>query len=544
MTMFSRLFRPSNSIAAGAIILGLFSLVSRLLGLLRDRLLASAFGAGSVLDAYYAAFRIPDFVFNIIVLGALSAGFIPIFSELFERDRDKAWRFSQAVLLLISAGLLVTCMLLYAGMPWLIPVIAPGFNQETAALSVQLSRVMLLSPLFLGISSVFGGILQSFKRFFAYSLAPVFYNMGIIFGIVALVPAMGPMGLAWGVGIGAAAHLALQALVSGNIGWSWQWVRPWQQAGLADIGALMGPRTLSIALNEATLFIVTLMASGLPRGSLTQFSFAHNLAHLPIGLFGISFAVAAFPSLSSAMAQGRLKKFRKVFHNSISSLLVFLVPTVICMAVFSREIILLLLGSGKFGTTAVVQTAAILLALSGHMVAQSLLPIYARSYYAQKNTWYPLIAAAFGVALNAGLAFALSRRYGVVGLAVSLSLASTAQFFALMLGPQVKAAYRSLSEVRTSMLQSVLSGAVMLFILLTSKYLVGILVFQPSRVEVAAFLIVQVMLALTAYIALLRAFGSREYLQYKNIFQRKLGSFSISIPQVARGHEEDSSLPH
>lgn len=533
--MFSRLFRASNSIAAGAIILGLFSLVSRVLGLLRDRLLASTFGAGGTLDAYYAAFRIPDFVFNIVVLGALSAGFIPIFSELYEREKERAWRFSQAVLLSISAGLIVITAGLYLLMPKLVPLIAPGFPADTAALTVGLSRIMLLSPLCLGISSVFGGILQSFKQFFAFSLAPVLYNAGIIVGIVAFTPSMGPVGLAWGVGLGAFAHLFLQYVVAKHAGWSWQWIAPWKAAGLSEIMALMGPRTLSIVLNEATLFIVTLMASGLAKGSLTQFSFAHNLAHIPIGLFGISFAVAAFPSLSAAMAQGREKRFRKVFHQTLSSLLVFVVPVVVLMTVFNKEIILLLLGSDKFGAEKVAQTSAVLLALSGHMVAQTLLPTYVRSYYAQKNTWYPLVAAAVGVALNAGLAFTLSSRYGVTGLAISLSIASAVQLFALMAGPQLKVEYRSLPDVRKAMRQSAAGGAMMLLILVPLKLALDS-VLSPGRFEVAAVLFLQTTIGLSAYILFLRSVKSKEYEIYQSIFQTRLQALLAFVP---KGKEDE-----
>lgn len=539
--MFSRLFRASNGIAAGAIILGLFGLVSRLLGLIRDRLLASTFGAGELLDAYYAAFRVPDFIFNIIVLGALSAGFIPVFSELYEKNKDQAWKFSQAMLFMVSAGLIVLCASLFVGMDKLMLYIAPGFTLESRELATQLSRVMLLSPLLLGVSSVFGGILQSFRRFFAYALAPVFYNLGIIVGIVLFVPSLGIIGLAWGVVLGAFAHFFLQLVVARAAGWHWVWLLPWRTAGLGELLALMGPRTLSIALNEATLFIVTSIGSGLALGSLTLFNFAHNLAHVPIGLFGVSFAVASFPALSTAIAQGRLKRFRRLFDNTISSLLVFLIPTVIVLALFNREIVQLLLGGGQFDASSTAQTGLLLLALTGHMVSQSLIPTYTRAYYAQRNTWYPLISAAFAMVLNAWLAYMLTRSYGVLGLALSLSLSSSLQWLALLFGPRKKANYLALPEVRKSVLQSLVGGLLMLSSMVLLRFVVRFYLPEQSRLELVSFSLTTIFVGMAVYLVFLRQVGSREYAQYRDVFQRRLQALLPMAPMVDQPREDGPS---
>ncbi len=537
-TMFSRLFRATQSIAGGAIILAIFSLVSRLIGLYRDRLLASTFGAGSVLDAYYAAFRLPDFMFNVIVLGALSAGFIPIFSELYEKQRERSWRFAQAMLLIISGGLLVASVVLYIVMPQLIPLITPGFDNETMQLTIQMSRVMLFSPFFLGVSGVFGGILQSFKRFFAYSLAPVFYNAGIIVGILVFSKSLGPIGLAWGVALGSVLHVGLQAVVSVQAGWHWHWLKPWREAGMKDIAALMGPRTLSIVLTEATAFIVVSMASGLSEGSLSLFNFAHNLAHVPIGLFGISFAVAAFPPLSEYIAQGRHKKFRRTLHETLSSLLFFLVPTVVTIALLNRELVQILLGTGKFTSSSVSNTGMILLFMVGHMTAQSILPTYTRAYYAQKNTWYPLLAAAFGVAFNAALAYGLSRSYGVVGLALSLSVASTAQMLALIFGPHIKVDYVARRHVYATMGKTMLAGTCMFIVMALTHHAANYWLDQTTTFETFALFVIQVSLSGIAYLLVLRGCNSDEYKNYQVLMQRQVRSLFASVPRIAKAVEE------
>ena len=204
-----------NGITSAAVIVAAASVASRFLGIFRDLILASEFGAGQILDIYYAAFRIPDLIFNLLVLGALSAGFIPVFAELCQKKfsfefrcfgkkmcQDEAWYVANAVLNALGLSLIAISALgiIFAGP--LMRVITPGFSGEAMAVTVALTRIMFLSPLFLGVSSVFGGILQSFKRFFVYSLAPIMYNVGIIIGALYFVPVWGVHGFFFCVGFG------------------------------------------------------------------------------------------------------------------------------------------------------------------------------------------------------------------------------------------------------------------------------------------------------------------------------------------------------
>src|SRR3989338_8752347 len=217
---FSRLWNgETESVTTAAFIVGAAALASRLVGVLRDRVLASTFGAGDVLDAYYAAFRVPDFLYNLVILGALSAAFIPVFTEYLEkRERREAWRLAERVLSVVGATMGVLCLVLFFAAPAVIPLTVPGFDAEKMALTVSLARIMFLSTFFLALSAVMGGVLQATRRFAAFSLAPVFYNVGIILGVLLFVPNMGPVGLAWGVVIGAILHLATQASVARKAG--------------------------------------------------------------------------------------------------------------------------------------------------------------------------------------------------------------------------------------------------------------------------------------------------------------------------------------
>ncbi|HNW55810.1 MAG TPA: murein biosynthesis integral membrane protein MurJ, partial [bacterium] len=296
-----------DSVGWAAIVIGLSSFISRFLGVFRDRILAGQFGAGDELDAYYAAFRVPDLIYNLLVLGALSAGFIPLFVSILNNEKDvekkEAWRFANLVAnsLLIILVILGVIGVIFA--PQLLHLLTPGFSPEKLEQTVQLSRLMFLSPILLGLSGVAGGILQSFKSFFAYSLSPIFYNLGIIAGALFLAPKFGLIGLAWGVVIGAALHLLVQIPTLKHFGYKWQPIVDWRDSQLKKIGKIMVPRTLGLAVGQLNLLSMTVLASGLASGSLAIFNLANNLQSFPVGIFGLSLAVAAFPTMSALVNQ-------------------------------------------------------------------------------------------------------------------------------------------------------------------------------------------------------------------------------------------------
>ena len=284
----------SKTIAAAAFVLGAASLVSRLLGLVRDRILAGSFGAGSELDIYYAAFRVPDLVYSLVVLGAISAGFIPVFVGYLQKNKEKAWYLANGLLNLMALSLIVVCFVLIILAPWLVKLVAPGFSEDNLSLTIQLTRIMFLSPFFLGLSAVFGGILQSFRRFLIYSLGPVMYNLGIIFGALVLVERFGLVGLAYGVSLGAFLHMLIQVPSAYSSGFRWRPVFDLKFAGLRRVLKLMPPRILNTALNQIIFWLMTVFASFLAVGSIAVYNFAYNIWSFPLGIFGLSFVVATF----------------------------------------------------------------------------------------------------------------------------------------------------------------------------------------------------------------------------------------------------------
>ena len=434
--MLKKIFKKQiNSITVAAALIALFSLASRFLGIIRDRILAGQFGAGTTLDIYYAAFRIPDLIFNLIVLGALSAGFIPIFSALIKDfkceagqecdpryQNREAWDLANNVLNLLFIGLVLLSTIGIIFAPALTRLITPGFSPAESALTAALTRIMFLSPLFLGISGVLGGILQSFKRFLVYSLAPVFYNLGIIIGALYFVSWWGIYGLAWGVVLGAALHLIIQIPTVYHLGFRYRFKIIWRDINTWRIGKMMIPRTLSLAISQINLLVITVLASNLASGSLTVFNFANNLQSFPIGIFGISFAIAAFPTLSET-AFDKVRLTEK-FSQTIRQILFFVIPATVLMLALRAQIIRVVLGTGNFDWRDTILTMDTFGFFALSLFAQATIPLLIRVFYARHNSATPFYLGLATVAVNIILSLIFGPKMGVAGLALAFSLAS------------------------------------------------------------------------------------------------------------------------
>ncbi|EKE16279.1 MAG: integral membrane protein MviN [uncultured bacterium] len=419
--------KPTQSIVAAAFIISLAGVASRILGLFRDRILASTFGAGDVLDAYYAAFRVPDLIYNLLILGALSAAFIPVFTQLISKDREEeAWDLASGVLniQIIAMGIMVIILAFCA--PWIMKIITPGFSDEKMNLTVIFTRIMFLSPILLGISGIFGGVLVSMKKFLIYALAPIMYNLGIIFGAIFLVDFMGPIGLAWGVVLGASLHMLIQYPAVRFSGFRFRLMpgKSLKNQDVLKVLHLMVPRMLGVAVNQINFLVITIFASTLATGSLAIFNFANNIQSTPLGLFGISFAIAVFPALSAFYAKNEKEKFSKAFSKTFRQVLFFVIPISVLIYALRAQIVRVVLGAGNFDwedTTLTFQTLGILIA---SLFAQSLIPLLARSFYAIQNTKTPFYVALFSEMVNIVLVFLLIGKFEILGLAIAFSVSS------------------------------------------------------------------------------------------------------------------------
>ncbi len=429
--MWKKLFcKKIDNIAAAAFLVATSSLLSRLLGVVRDHILAGKFGAGDTLDVYYAAFRVPDFIFNLIVLGALSAGFVPLFTSLIKTDRaedhQQAWRLASGIL---NTLLLVVAILGLAGeifAPQLMRLITPGFSGAKMDQVISLARIMFLSPILLCVSSIFGGILQSYKRFVAYSLPPIFYNLGIIFGALYLTNRWGVWGLAWGVVIGSACHLLIQLPAVISLKFNYQFVFGWRDKLMKKIWIMMSGRTLDLLTTQLNLLVTTIMASTLVSGSLAIFSLANNLQAFAVSLFGISFAVAVFPTLAAQADD--YPELKKTFTKTLRQVWFFILPATALTLVLRAQLVRFVLGSGNFGWNETILTFNTLGLFCLSFFAQAAIPLLSRMFFAQHDTKTPFLIGLFGDGLNIILAIVLARSMGVVGLALAFSLANVFNF--------------------------------------------------------------------------------------------------------------------
>ncbi len=425
---------PSSTVGGAALLIAFAGIASRFLGFLRDRILASHFGAGDVLDAYYAAFRLPDLVYSFLVLGALSAAFIPIFTELLSQDKkEEAWKLTSGVLHTMIFSLSCFSLLGIVFTPFLTDFLAPGFSPEKQALVTALTRIMLLSPLFLAASAVFGGVLVSFKQFAAYSFAPVFYNVGIISGALFLTPFFGPEGLAWGVVLGSVFHMIIQYPALHRSGFQYQWAlfTAWKDENVKRVLKLMIPRSLGMAVNQISLLVMTIFASTLVSGSLAAFTLANNIQSVPLGLFGIAFSLAAFPTLSLFAAKKNGRDFFGMFAETTKKILFFVVPLSIFMIIFRAQCVRVILGSGNFDWQDTITTFEVLKFLAISLFAQSLIPLFARAFFALQDTKTPLYIALVSEVVHIALIPFLLPQYAVEGLAIAFSF-STILNFALL----------------------------------------------------------------------------------------------------------------
>ena len=424
--MIKKLFNgKTSSITKAALVLGLATLASKILGLLRNRILAGQFGAGYELDVYYAAFRIPDFIFNIVVFGALSAGFIPVFSKLIhEKKEERAFRTANAALNLVFVLLIVLCLISIIFTKDLISFIAPGFDSGKKETTIELTRIMLLSPIFLLLSSILGGILQSFKRFFVYALSPIVYNIGIIIGALYFVNWWGLKGLAWGVVLGSFFHFAIQISTARKLGFKYQLTADTKNTDIVKMARMVAPRLLTVTATQFNLVVITIIASTLAVGSLTVFNFASDLQSFPLGLFALSFAVASFPTLSALNSQENRTKFINILASTVKQILFFIIPISVLLLVLRAQVVRVALGTGKFDWEDTITTFDTLGIFVLSLFAQALIPLLARAFWALHDAKTPFLTSLVGVLINLILAFSLTKQFGIIGLAAAFSISS------------------------------------------------------------------------------------------------------------------------
>jgi len=424
-----------NKIASAAVIIAVFSLVAKILGLARDAVFSHQFGAGNIIDSYFAAFRIPDFIYNLLILGTFSVAFIPVFSEYLLKDKDKGNKLASSIINVTLIMMLALTILAYIFINPLVKAIAPGFTGDKYEVTKLFTKIFLLSPLFLTLSSIFSSMLNTYRRFALVSMAPVVYNLSIILGALYLYPKMGPAGLAWGVAIGAFLHFAIQIPQVLRLGFRYSYHIDWKDSGFRKFWKLYWPRIFSMGTGQITSLIVSIFGSFLGTGALAAFYYANNLQSVFLSLFAISFAIAIFPLLSDLFNQKDDQGFKDVLAKTTIQILFWIVPLSILTLILRAQIVRLVLGIGQgthftFADTRLVAAALGLFSIS--LFAQALIPLFTRAFYAMQNTIVPVVIGFITIIINIFATYYLTMKFGISGMALSFSITSIVNLLLLL----------------------------------------------------------------------------------------------------------------
>jgi putative peptidoglycan lipid II flippase len=407
----------------GAALLSALILASYVLGLARDRIFARTFGVGSELDAYNAAFVLPELLLDVLVEAGLAAPFIPIFLQLRSGpDRAAADRFARAVLTAAVTVMGVAAVLMFVFAEATTAFIAPGFEGAQADLYVSLFRVMLVTPILFAASLTLGQVLLAEQRYFWYGIAPLLYNGGIILGTLLFADSLGIYGPAIGAVIGALIHLGSRFIgLRGSelrIGFEWEGRTP----PLGEFVRLMLPKMVSHPVEPITFLFFTAMASELAAGSVTAVSFARNFQSVPVSLVGVAFALAVFPALSTAYAVGDRPGFMRLLWTNLASISVLTIAAAVGLVVLGETAVRILLGGGEFGEEDVALVASTLAAFALSVPFESVSHLLSRAIYATRHTILQVLASLAGLLVTIVATLALIDGFGIIAIPLGFAI--------------------------------------------------------------------------------------------------------------------------
>jgi putative peptidoglycan lipid II flippase len=499
--------------AAGTV--GSYTLLSRVLGLVRDILIAKFFGSNMAADAFFVAFRIPNLLRRIFAEGSFSVSFIPVFTEyLQKRSKEDAFLLARVVLAFLVFALLAVTVIGIIFSPFIIKIIAPGFGSggEKYALTVLLTRIMFPYIFLVSLLALFTGILNSLRHFAAPAAAPVFLNLSMIVGLLFLAPALKTptVGLAIGVIIGGVLQLAIQIPLLINQGISlvpkWYLGHP----AIKRIGVLMMPAVFGSAIYQINQLVGTLLASLLKEGSVSYLYYADRLVQFPLGVFAIAISTAVLPSLSRGAAHGDMNKLKDILSHSLRLTMFITIPAMTGLIVLREPIIKLLFQRGAFDSFTTAMTAQALLYYSLGLWAFAGLRVFVSVFYSLQDTKTPVKVAVIAMLANILLSLALMGPLKHGGLALALSIASTLQICMLIFLLRKRLGGIRGKEVISSMARSFLSSLIMgiCIYLLAFKALTGVL--GGTALHLAAEVSIIICAGVVIYIISAKVFGSKE----------------------------------
>lgn len=421
----------TRRVAGAAIIVMAAYVSSRLSGLLRDIAISYSFGTGRQLDAYYAANRVPDLLFQVAAGAAVASAFIPVYTGYLTRgEKERGSEVVNVLFTLAVVGLLPLVLLGIAFAPLLMRVIVPEMPSSYQDLAASLARIMFFAPIFFTIGCFSTSLLNAHGRFFLAALAPTGYNAGIIFGAVVLSHRLGVYGLAIGALLGSILFLVVQVPGLGVIGVQYRPRLDLANVGVRAIGRLMAPRTLGLAVTQVNFLVTLFLASGIA-GGIAALNYAWSLTMLPLGVFAMAISTAVFPSLAEHAAIDDRDELRLMVMNALRFILFLTIPSMIGLVTLSSSIVHLIYQRGAFTAVSTEMTADALRFYALGLLGMATVEIVTRAFYALHDTRTPVLTASLGMVVNLGLGVILVRIMGLDGLALATAAASTVEAIAL-----------------------------------------------------------------------------------------------------------------
>lgn len=400
------IYKEIGGLHEAAYLLAIFTFGSQILALFRDRLLASNFGAGETLDIYYAAFKLPDFIFVSVASLVSFSVLIPFLAERIDDPQKNAKEFMNSIFSVFFIFIIGVSLLLFIFAPTLLELIFPslssGANFDTLLL---LTRIMLLQPIFLGLSNLFASITQLYKKFVIYAISPLLYNIGIISGVLFFYPVFGVEGLAYGVALGALFHMLVQFPFIIRSGFLPKLNIRVKFNEIKKVITLSIPRTIALSTSQGVLIFLMAMASVINKGSISVFNLSFNLMNVPLAIVGVSYSVAAFPALSRLFVNGDRVKFFEKIEAATRHIIFWAVPVSVMFIALRAQIVRVILGSGKFDWADTRLTAAALGLFALSLVSNALVLLFARAYYASGKTKKPVFVNVLSSALSVASAY-------------------------------------------------------------------------------------------------------------------------------------------
>jgi putative peptidoglycan lipid II flippase len=415
--------RPT--LAAAAVVVAAGFLGSRLLGLLRSIVIAGTFGTTGEVDAFWVAFRLPDLIFQLLAGATVGAAFIPTFARLMSKDGEEAaWRLASSVLNVVALATIAFAILGFLFAPLLVPAMAPGLGEDTGqqaelhSLAVDLTQLMMLSPVLFSVSAMLTAILNARQHFLWPALAPMVYNVAIIIGALVFDDVHA---LAAAVVVGAALHLAVQLPALAGVGMRYRAIARWRDAAVREVGRLMGPRIIGLAAFQLGLIVTVFFASTVSDGAISAVTYAWLIVMTPLGLFGMAISTAVFPTMAEQAVVDR-RDLRRTLDQSLRMIMFLTLPASAALIVLAEPLVAALFQRGNFGPESTEITAQALVFYAIGLCGHAAIEILSRGFYSLSDTRTPVTYAVVGLVIATALSALLVGPMEVRGIALAVSV--------------------------------------------------------------------------------------------------------------------------